>query len=576
MALLAHRGTGRRRSGHRLWIGVVLGVVVLLSWAGYHAVRGARDLQAAGSQLRAVRADLTDVERSVTALRRAEQRTGGARRHLSDPVLQRFAALPVVGDALVTARGMATAADTTVRTALLPLVRQARSNPVTSRTGRVDLGYLASLVPATRQSQQALRRAAAELAATPADTGVGPVDRARATFTDDLERLQARLADLALALDVAPGLLGQDGTRRYLALSQSPAEARGTGGLLGGYTLLEATDGALKIVRSGPRSQLRSPNEPVVDLGLAFDDHYGTNGATRGWLNSNLSPHFPYAARIWTGLWERQYPERLDGVLVLDPVALSYVLRATGPVDLPGGGRVTADNVVALTLRDIYARFPDDDARRDLVLQQVSTGVADALTARPVSGPALLGSLVQATRERRLLLWSADPGVQQRLADQPLSGSLPRGRAVGDVIVDAAGSKLDYYLDRDLRYRAGCGRPSRLGLTMTNRAPGSGLPGYVTPEAFRRGLPAGTNIVLATLYLPPASRVGAVTLDGQAVPYRQGTELGLEWLEVLVTLRPGQAAELAATFEEPRGFGGPLGRVAQPLVRAETFAATGC
>ena len=48
------------------------------------------------------------------------------------------------------------------------------------------------------------------------------------------------------------------------------------------------------------------------------------------------------------------------------------------------------------------------------------------------------------------------------------------------------------------------------------------------------------------------------------------------WVEVLVTVRPGQSTEVAATFDEPRGTAGPLARVAQPLVRPETFTATGC
>ena len=575
------RGSRRGRRGtRRRWTAGAVGVLVLvLAWGGYQAARGGRDLQAAEDQLRLARQDLSDTSRAVDRLRQAGRLTGTARGHLHDPVVRGLAALPLVGRPLVAAAGLADAADTTVRGALLPLVEQAGDDPQASLIrgpGTVDLGYLSGLAPVARQSATALQRAAQQLAATPVASGVEPVDRARAAFAGELEQLRAGVDDLALALDLAPGLLGREGTQRYLVLSQSPAEARGTGGLLGGYSLLEATDGALRIVRSGSKTDLQSPGEPVVDLGVQFDDHYGPNGATRGWINSNLSPHFPYAAQISTALWERQYPEPLDGVVMLDPVALSYVLRATGPVAVPDGPTVTTDNVIDETMRDVYARFPDDDARRDAALQAISTGVAAALTTRPVDGRALLSALGQSVSERRLLFWSADEAVQARLQGQTLSGTLPRGRAVGDVIVDTAGSKLDYYLDRDLRYAAGCGRPSRLGLTLTNRAPASGLPDYVTPKVLRNGQPAGTNSVLATLYLPPGSRVTAMTLGGAPVGYRQGTELELEWVEALVVLRPGQSTELAATFDEPLGTDGPLARLAQPLVRPETFTATGC
>ena len=82
--------------------------------------------------------------------------------------------------------------------------------------------------------------------------------------------------------------------------------------------------------------------------------------------------------------------------------------------------------------------------------------------------------------------------------------------------------------------------------------------------------------MLATLYVPPGSVVTGLTLDGRAVSFGQGTELGLVWLEAQVVLEPGQSAELVATFVEPAGSDGQVERIAQPLVREETFTATGC
>lgn len=568
-----------RRPGGRQVVAAVLGLaLLLLAWAGWQGWRGAQDLRAAADTLAAVRTDLAAGEGAVAELRRAGEQTAAARRHLSDPLLRVLGAVPALGTPLQSAADVARAADRTVRGGLLPLVAAAGPAPaerLAPGAGRLDVDYLADLAAPAADTLRVLRETADELAAGPGETWAAPVDQARSDLTADLSELSSTMADVALGLELAPALLGQGTTRRYLVVSQSPAEARGTGGLIGGYSLLEVTDGALSIVRSGSKSDLASPGEPVVDLGVQYDDHYGTNGATRGWINSNLSPHFPYAAQIWSALWERQYGEVIDGAVLLDPIALSYLLRAIGPVDLPDGSQVTADNVVDLTLRDVYARV--DLEEQDAYLQTVSTAVAQALTTRDLPGRALVEALVAAVDERRLLLWSADPAVQERLAEQPISGHLTEGRrVVGDVIVDAAGSKLDYYLERDLRYVAGCGGPSRLTLALTNAAPAEGLPSYVTPEGFRAGGPPGTNILLATLYVPPGSIVSAVELDGAPVRYRQGTERGLEWIEVLVTLLPGQRAELAATFTEPPGTDGEVERLAQPLVREETFTATGC
>ncbi len=57
-------------------------------------------------------------------------------------------------------------------------------------------------------------------------------------------------------------------------------------------------------------------------------------------------------------MWERAQGEQVDGVIATDPVALSYLLEATGPVTVPvDGGAVDLDagNVVQTLLSDAYA-----------------------------------------------------------------------------------------------------------------------------------------------------------------------------------------------------------------------------
>ncbi len=148
---------------------------------------------------------------------------------------------------------------------------------------------------------------------------------------------------------------------------QNPAEARGTGGLVGGYVILEADNGIIRVTGSGANTALEAfaAGTPVADYGAEYDAHWGPFLPTVAFVNSNVSPHFPYAAQTWSKLWQEQTGQRVDGVLALDPVALSYLLRATGPVPLSNGTTATADNVVQLTLRDVYATFaqPTPSAR---------------------------------------------------------------------------------------------------------------------------------------------------------------------------------------------------------------------
>jgi hypothetical protein len=573
----ARHGRSARRCRRRP---ALLGLLLLvLAWGGWHGVQGARDLRAAGQALDGAREAADGGSLELGELRRSAELARSARDHLRDPVLRALGAVPALGVPRETAAGSAAAVDLAVSAALLPLVTQLGPTPserLTAGPGSIDVALLADLAGPSGRARLSVQRAAAGLERTPARTGVTALDEGRAELLSGLQQLERGLGDLALAAEVGPRLLGADRPRRYLLVSQSPAEARGTGGLIGGYSLLEAAQGSLRIVRSGPRSELASPRTPAVDLGPEFTEHYGGDGAAGFWVNSNVGPHFPDAARIWLALWQRQYGERLDGALVVDPVALSYLLEGTGAVGLPGGEQVTAANVVDLTMRDVYARYTED-APRDAFLQQISTAVAGAITTREPDGRALARGLARAVRERRLLLYAAEPQLQARLAPEPISGALPQGRVVGDVLVDQAGSKLDYYLDRTASYTAHCDGRSALRLTLHNDAPPRGLPAYVTPAAFRPGLPPGTNLLRTTLYLPSGSVLTRLTVDG-AVPatFRQGTEQGLVWVEVPVVLGPGQSLVVAADLEEQPAPRPAVVRLAQPLVRPERFHITDC
>lgn len=566
----------------------VLPVAVLgvLGWAGYQAAQGAYQLQAGADLLQRAQAGLVsggvgDDGQSDRALRAAGSRLASARAHLGDPVVGALAHLPGLRGPLRSARGLSSSADVAVNAALLPLIDAAGSDPATRLIkpgGAIDVDYLASLARPTSSARRALLSARADLLRTPAKSGVGRLDTAREQLATRLAKLQGVVDDAALASRLAPRMLGRSGVQRYLLISQSPAEARGTGGLVGGYSLLEANRGKLRLVRGQARRFLKSPGTPVVELGKEYDAHYAAAGPSLGWINSNISPHYPYAAQIWKALWERQFPEKLDGVLVLDPVALSYLLTATGPVPLPDGTVVNAGNVASLTMRNVYARFSSDPVR-DAFLQQISSGIAGALIDRKVSPRPLVSALSKAVGERRLLLWSSDPATEQALSGSTLAGEVPRGkRVVGDDIVDIAGSKLDFYLERRLTYTAGCRVPSTLSLRLRNGAPTSGLPDYVTPAQFRDGGAPGTNRLLATMHLPAGSTVQSVSLDGVAFGgLRMGTELDTVWVEYPMDIAPQRTRELVVRFAEPADHAGaPVRRLSQPLVRPEVFTATAC
>ena len=60
--------------------------------------------------------------------------------------------------------------------------------------------------------------------------------------------------EITAAVSAGPILAGADKPRRYLISFQNSAEARGTGGILGAYALIELDKGNLKVLQTGSKS----------------------------------------------------------------------------------------------------------------------------------------------------------------------------------------------------------------------------------------------------------------------------------------------------------------------------------
>ena len=71
--------------------------------------------------------------------------------------------------------------------------------------------------------------------------------------TSDISRL---LHNTALAARLAPSMMGADGPRTYFMGFQTNAEARGTGGLLGGFGILRFDNGTRSVDTLGRDTEL--------------------------------------------------------------------------------------------------------------------------------------------------------------------------------------------------------------------------------------------------------------------------------------------------------------------------------
>ncbi|MFI5687282.1 DUF4012 domain-containing protein [Streptomyces sp. NPDC051636] len=579
-------GTGRcfhRAPVLRRALGYALTAAAALALAGaaWIAVTGLL----ARTELLAAQRDLDALRRSVTAapapgaageqeraVRSAAAHAARAHHLTTGPAWYCAARLPFLGGPLRTVRGAASAAHRLSAGVLSPLVRALPAPGGDGMSGA--LHSLRKNAPDVVRAADVATRVQADVHGLPRSTWLLAADRARADLARRTDRLTPAMTDASVAARVLPSLLGDQGERRYFLAFQNTAEARGTGGVAGAFAVLRADRGHVSFERFGNNTEMAAAKADI-DLGAAFADRYAGSAPTRVWANSNLSPHFPYAARIWAAAWRDHTGERVDGAIALDPATLALFLRVTGPARMADGTELTAGNVLDLTERTSYARY-DDVTRRKAFFVDAARAVAAPLLAAYDDTrrlPALFVALHEAERDGRLKLWSAHPREQRLLETRPYAGTLPDtpGPFAGLVVNNAAGSKLDYYLDRSLVWEAnGCaggGRAVTVTVTLTNRAPSAGLPGYVT---LREDHPPyrtrpGDNRLLVSYYAGVGAGLTGATVDGRTALLASGTERGHPVYTLDLELPAGARRTLVLHLWEPHADGRPV-LLRQPLV----------
>lgn len=426
---------------------------------------------------------------------------------------------------------------------------------------RLDVHLLRAEEPALSKLSADAKRLDTAAGAIIEPTYLKQIADARSKLQTQIASISKVLDTTALAARLAPVMMGADGPTNYFMGFQTNAEARGTGGIIGGFGILHFVDGTPSVETLASNNALEGPFRPF-DLGPEFAAQYGYTNPTTDIRNSNLSSNFPYAAQIWKSMWAQESGANVDGVIALDPIALSYILAAIGPVRIPDGEEVTADNVVVLTESTAYSRFPTDQAARKLFLQNIAAEVVKKMTRSVQSPRELLAALGKAIGERRIALWSASEDNQKVLAQTPLAHEIPDDAApYAEIVVNnLAGNKMDYYLKRDITYTADrcteATRNSTVAIKLTSVAPDAPLPEYVAGAlGLSRNvpitMPSGSMLTSVRLVATKGAKLVSAFSNDQLIPVFTGTERGHPTFEIQVAIPPRQSGTLTFHLSEP-------------------------
>jgi hypothetical protein len=553
-------GRGRKIA---LWV-VAAAVALLLFAAVWITVRAlmARDeLLGAVPIANRVASEALAGGTDITAdLNELQSRASSAANLTSDPIWKVGEKLPGLGSNLTAFRETAAMIDRLAKDALLPLTELAGTFTISSLSpsnGAIDLSTFTAAQPMLAEARSALDRANERATSIETKNTIPQIGVAVDQVVDLVGDAKDAIGGVETAASLLPSMLGADGPRSYLLLSLNNAELRATGGLPGALAVVNADNGRLSLGALSTAATLGQFKEPVVELTEEERTLYGIQLAT--YLHDvNYTPDFARSGEIAKAMWFERTGESVDGVLAVDPVALSYILSATGPVDAGGGVTLTQDNAVDVLLNGVYSMFDTAKAQDDF-FAGVTGKIFESITSGRANSTALLSALSRAAGEDRLHLWSNDGAEQLKIISTPLAGVVPvstdESTAFGVYFNDATGSKMDYFLSSGIGIASGvCRNDQRPNFEVTvkleSRAPEDAavsLPGYVTGGgAF--GVDPGNISTNIFVYAPQGSVPYSVTIDGQEYAFVSSQHLAHSVAGVTVELVPGQQSEVSMKF----------------------------
>lgn len=559
----------RGRLSRALWIVVPVLLAIVLGAAVWVAARGwlaKNELQAASALPAAVEHDLVqgNTVGAQHAARQLVQHADRAASLTSDPVWRGAEVLPWVGPNLVAVREAAAVTDDVAVHVLSPLTAISGDVTVASLTphgGRLNLAPLQKAAPVLSRAQGALATAQTRAHAIRTDRTIPAVASAVQKLANGVDDAYKVVNAASKAATLLPAMLGAGGPRDYLLLFQNNSELRATGGIPGAMALLHVDGGRITLAAQASTSDFPPFASAVMPLRPATAALYGSRPA-RYVQDVNLTPDFTQAAPLAARMWQSRFGVSVDGVLAIDPVALGYLLRGTGPVPLGNGDVLTSQNAVSLLLNEAYKRYPDQ-AEQNAYFASAAAAVFDHLLSDRGNPAGLVRGLVQAGTERRILVWSAHPVEQKVLEKTAIAGALPQATSsltpFGVYFNDATGSKMDYYLTAKIGTGArACGADARqhatVSVTLTNTAPSAAqasLPRYVEGFLTDIAVPRHVNLRVA-VYAPIGSHAIAVTSRRAAYPANASVDQRRAVVQFVVDLAPGASRTVQLDFLLPR------------------------
>lgn len=550
-------------------LGLLLVILVLL----------ALPLRGVQGDANEAQADLTKAVEAVKAgdMEQAFGHVGDARKHVDDvtgvtngPSGRVLSLVPYFGRGVGDARHLATAMDelTSALEVAEEVYPQVSGHDATLLDdGDVNLETMDELVDAVNKIEDHVVEARTQLEDVRDEApllGTMAGDK-RDTALAQVRPAASGLARMRPLIDSLPKVLGAEGKRKYLLAMMNPTEMKYAGGSMLTFSVLEIEDGKLR--RGKVRDSVTNPKLFRRGFWDNVEGNVFASPYSERITHANVAPSWPIAGEETLRAWEwlrrdRSDDPSMDGLIAIDLVALSHVLRVTGPLQVNGEGEmITADNLLPKLAGD-YARFsPQEQAER----KSLNKRLIPAFTDRLFSGTDFVGTMKavnQSAQERHLALYFRDDDEQAAAREIGFDGDL--SQTDHDYLAvftqNILASKADYFQRKDVvsRVKVRDDGSARVTLTATvnNTAPAmpsftGELSAYTDPDL---------TMFMAT-FLPREAKVRSLTVtdsdgerpggDDDPTISEAGAYFERPYVRERVVARAGESARMEVVYDVP-------------------------
>lgn len=325
-----------------------------------------------------------------------------------------------------------------------------------------------------------------------------------------LPQAKADMDALVQAVEIALGVMGNDGPKRYLVLFQNNREMRPTGGFLGSFALVDMDKGVVK--------KITVPGGGIYDvagqLGERVQSPKPLELVNPYWniQDANWWPDFPTSAEKVKSFWGKAGGPSVDGVITLTPTVVEDLLRITGPIDLTEtyGTIITADNFYETVQLASEAKY-DETTQSKKILADLTPILFNQLFN--LKGDQLfqgMAALRTALDQKDILLSVDDPILEREIQAAGWGGELRPTTGDYLMVVDTniGGGKTDGVIDETISHHTHIDDQGKIidtvQVTRHHRGVlGDELTGVNNQDYMRIYVPKGSTLISAQGFSEP-------------------------------------------------------------------------